>query len=105
MCRIKIVSQETEAMCDHHRIQGRHFSSFSTPLLFLMTNLAQRGRFRKLIATGSLILGIDFSGNVDSAIELIPRRNRLLLMQILSDTLRRKRERAHLLDEKFIPSS
>jgi len=40
---------------------------------------SRRGYFRKVVATGSLFVGIDFSGRMDSAMELIPRRNRFFL--------------------------
>jgi hypothetical protein len=47
------------------------------------------------MATGNLFLGIDSSGGTgfDSASELIPHRNRLLLSLV-----------AHALDEKSIPA-
>ena len=35
----------------------------------------------KLMATGNIFLGIDSSGGIDSAIELIPRRNRFPLCE------------------------
>jgi hypothetical protein len=41
--------------------------------------LEQRLYFKKLMATGSLFLGIDSSGGIDSVMALIPRRNRFLL--------------------------
>jgi hypothetical protein len=34
---------------------------------------------RKLMVTSNLFLGIDSSGGIDTATEMIPRRNRLLL--------------------------
>ncbi len=37
--------------------------------------------FRKLMAIGSLFLGIDSSGGIDYAMELIPRRNIVLLYE------------------------
>ncbi len=54
--------------------------------------------FSKLMATGSLFLGIESSGGIDSPIELIPRRNRFLLHNT-HGTLRKK---AKVLDEKTI---
>jgi Na+/H+-dicarboxylate symporter len=40
-----------------------------------------RWYFRKLMATGSLFLGINSSGGIHSAIELIPRRNQFFLYE------------------------
>jgi hypothetical protein len=48
------------------------------------------------MAIGTLLLGIDSSGEIDSAMELIPRRNRFLLYKS------RRSERAQVLDEKYI---
>ncbi len=42
----------------------------------------QRWYFKKLESTGSLFLGIDPSGGIDSDMELIPCWNRLLLYKI-----------------------
>ncbi len=43
------------------------------------------------MATGSLFLGIDSSGGVDSDMEFIPCRNRFLMYKkCLSDTLRKR---------------
>jgi hypothetical protein len=68
---------------------------------------SRRGYFRKVVATGSLFVGIDFSGRMDSAMELIPHRNRFFLFlykNFFSDTLR-KCDKAHVLDEKSISAS
>jgi hypothetical protein len=58
------------------------------------------------MSTGSLSLGFDSSGRIDSAVELISYSYRFLLYEnlYLGGTLR-KRERAHELDEKSIPAS
>jgi hypothetical protein len=51
-------------------------------VIFLSKVKKERGQrlfFRKSMASGSLFLGIDLSGRIDSAMELIPSSNRLLM--------------------------
>jgi hypothetical protein len=57
------------------------------------------------LPTGSLFLGIDSSGGINSTIELIPRRNRFLLDKNLY-VINLERERGHMFKiKKFIPAS
>jgi hypothetical protein len=65
----------------------------------------QRWYFRKLMATGSLFLGIDSSGGIDSVMKIdaspesIPPERKFLCGTL------RNIEKAHVLDEKSIPAS
>jgi hypothetical protein len=58
------------------------------------------------MGTGSLFLGIDSSRGIDSAMEFVSSEESIspFYEKFLSDTLR-KRERAHVLDEKSILAS
>jgi hypothetical protein len=57
------------------------------------------------MAAGSLCLGLDSSEEMDSAMKLIPRRNRLLCENFQVIHLERERGPMYYVDEKSIPSS